>query len=95
MADLLTLQRYFSHERSWALPSPVVEPLRVKWFAASGQLEPERKADLRKAVETMRGIADRYAGRTGGEAELAKAARWVADSWAGENGKLLGLEAAK
>ena len=47
----------------------------MKWFAASGQLEPERKADLRKAVETMRGIADRYAGRTGGEAELAKAAR--------------------
>ena len=37
VADLLMVQQYFRHERSWALPSPVVEPLRVKHFAATGR----------------------------------------------------------
>lgn len=89
---LLLLQQYVRHERDWALPSPVVEPLRVKWFADSGQLKPERKADLRKAVENMRDVAKRYPNGKGAEAELANAARWIADRWKGDNGKLLGLE---
>lgn len=95
ITDLLLLQQYVRHERDWAFPSPVLEPLRVKWFAESGQLKPERKADLRKAVENLRAIAKRYANGKGADADLAKAARWIADRWKGENGKLLGLEDEK
>jgi hypothetical protein len=91
VADLLLLQQYVRHERDWTLPSPVLEPLRVAWFAKSGQLKPERKADLKTAVENLRTIAGRYATGTGAEAELANAARWIADQWRGDAGKLLGL----
>jgi hypothetical protein len=95
VADLLLLQQYVRHERSWALPSPVLEPLRVRHYAASGKLTDDRKADLRKAVENVRAMADRYRGGAGGEAELAAAARWIADQWTGDNAKLLGLEGGK
>ncbi len=89
--DLLLLQQYVNHQRDWALPSPVVEPLRVKWFVESGQLPPERRIDLRQAVENMLVIAKRYAGKVGAEGELATAAQWIGDQWIGENAKLLGL----
>ena len=81
VADLLMVQQYFRLERSWALPSPVVEPLRVKHFAATGQLPEDRKADLKQAVENMRAMAKRYAGGKGSEGELAAAAKRVADQW--------------
>ncbi len=92
VSDLLLLQRSVTRDRDWTLPSPITEPLRVKWFAESGQLSNDRKSDLKRNVESLRLIAKRYAGGKGAEAEMARAAQWISDQWTGANAQLLGLE---
>lgn len=90
--DLLFLQRCVNTERNWSLPSPLVEPLRAKGFAAAGTLNPERKAGYRASLQTLREIAERYAGGSGADAELAEAAGWIVGRWGEDELKLLRSE---
>lgn len=89
VADLLALQAAFSLERSWCLASPLAEPLRVKEMKERGKLTPEKAAVYRGKVEELRAVAGRNDG------DLAKAAQWVVDRWAGENAALIGLKGDK
>lgn len=92
VADLLAIQRCVTVDRDWALPSPLLEPLRVKWFSDSGKLTDKRRDRLAVAVKNLQSIAARYRGRDGIEAEMQRAAAWIAALWTDDNARLLGLE---
>ena len=88
--DLLQLQRYLAHARTWCQASPVVSPERVRAMNERGELKPERAADLRAALERIRGISERHRDSTNaGTRQMHQIAQWVLDQWAGKNAELL------
>jgi hypothetical protein len=88
--DLLQLQRLLAHARTWCQASPLVDPERVRAMKERGELKPERAADLRAALDKIRGISERYgAGTNPGMLELHRIARWVLVQWTGKNAELL------
>ena len=88
--DLLQLQRYLAHARTWCQASPVVSPERVRAMKERGELKPERAADLRAALERIRGISERHRDSTNaGTRQMQQIAQWVLDQWAGKNAELL------
>lgn len=89
--DLLQLQRYFLHARTWCQASPIVSPERVRVMKERGELKPEKAADYRAALEKIREIAARStAASDSGTRELHRIAQWVLKQWAGANAELLG-----
>ena len=88
--ELLQLQRFLAHARTWCQASSIVDPERVRAMKERGDLKPERAADLHAALEKIRGISERHrAGTNPGTRELHRIAQWVLDRWAGKNAELL------
>jgi hypothetical protein len=88
--DLLQLQRYFAHARTWCQASPVVSPDRVRALKERGELTPAKAADYRAALERLRQIAARHRdANSPGARELRRIAQWVSDQWQGTNAALL------
>ena len=93
--DLLQLQRYLVHARTWCQASPLLNPERVRAMKARGELKPERTADYRAALEKIRGIAARHRTATNpAKRELHRIAQWVLDQWTGKNAELLAAASA-
>ncbi|QEH32333.1 hypothetical protein OJF2_08030 [Aquisphaera giovannonii] len=88
--DALELQAIFATERTWCQPSPVTSPERVRAMKERGELTTRKKADYRAALERLRAIEGRHgAGRSPGERELRRVARWALDRWGEGGGTLL------
>jgi hypothetical protein len=88
--DLLQLQRFLAHARTWCQASPLVDPERVRAMKERGELKPERAADLRASLEKIRGISERHRNSTNaGTSQMHRIARWVLDQWTGKNAELL------
>ena len=93
--DLLQLQRFLAHSRTWCQASPLVDPERVRALKERRELKPERAADLRTALEKIRGISERHRAATNsGTRELHRTAQWVLDQWTGNNAGLLAAASA-
>ena len=87
--DLMSLQSYQTRERGWCLPSPILEPRRVAWFASHGTLDLNRKKEFANAVRNLKRMADVYCNQTGTIGELGRNARWIVDQWTEEFAGLL------
>ncbi len=88
--DLLQLQHYVAHARTWCQASPIVDPERVRAMKERGELKPERAADYRLTLEKIRGISERHRASTNvGARELHRIAQWVLDQWKGKSAELL------
>lgn len=88
--DALELQRVFSLERSWSQASPLASPDRVRAMKARGQLTPEKAAEYRQLLKSVREIAARYSDATPPTAQqMRHIAQWLLDQWRGDNATLL------
>jgi hypothetical protein len=93
--DLLQLQSYLAHARTWCQASPRVNPERVRAMKERGELKPEKAADLRAALEKIRGISERHRASTNpGTRQMHRIARWVLNQWTGKNAELLTVGSA-
>jgi hypothetical protein len=93
--DLLQLQGYLAHARTWCQASPIVSPERVRTMKQGGELKPEKAADYRATLERIRAIAGRHrTGKNPGARELHRIAQWVLDQWTGKNAELLSASSA-
>src|ERR1043166_4112693 len=84
VADLLELQRIWTHESDWYWPSPLLEPEFFRHRAQRLKWSQDKLADYNRNLEHLRGIATRHADAVQpGRREMGRLADMIVKRWAG------------
>lgn len=86
--DVLALQAVFMTERTWCQAAPLASPERVRAMQEAGTLTQAKREAYRQSLDRVREIAERYQGKGKPFVELVRIARWLAEQWTGDTGKL-------
>jgi hypothetical protein len=87
--DALFLHKVFAFRRTWCQAAPLADPQRVKTLQESGRLDDALKGELRRQLDRVRTLQEKYADKRGPGAEIEKIADWLDLQWNRESEALL------